>query len=412
MKILHINFSDKSGGAAIAAYRHNEALNRAGYDSRLLVLDRLSSASSVIEPPEKKSIIRIKSILYSVLSSYKTKKYKPYATFSTSAYGFNLAQQSEVKGADVILIHWVNGGMLSVKGVEQILRLGKPVIWFLHDMWPMTGGCHYSFSCTKYQNHCHTCFLLNDKNGSTKYKDITYRLFEKKLKRWGKFKNLSIVAPSQWLADAARSSRLFKHCNVNVFRNVIDTELYRPIDKSIAREILNLPQKKKLILFGADSISSPYKGWSYLRDALNKLNSQDVECVVFGNVNRPLDGINSNIKINYIGRLNDDYSLVLLYNACDVFVTPSIADNFPNVILEAMSCGLPSVGFNIGGIPEMIQHEKTGIIAEQLSGESLAEAITQMLNKADIIQFSQSARKWVEENASYKTIKKNIENII
>lgn len=407
-KIIHINFADKTGGAAIAAFRHNEALNKIGYTSKLLVISKTSNASTVIKPKGRAAFVKLKSRLYSSIANLRIQKYYPYATFSNQPLGFDISDERSVKEADVIVLHWVCNGMVSIRGIEKILSLGKPVIWFLHDMWPMTGGCHYSLGCEYYEGECHNCPLLFNRQGSAKKNDISYRYLNKKIEKWSHFDNLYIMAPSKWLADCAKRSSVFKNLKITVFRNVIDTAIFKPVNKELARKVLNLPLDKKLILFGADSISSPYKGWSYLKVALDHMNDLDVECVLFGNSNSTLLSLESTIKINYVGRLNDDVSLTLLYNACDVFVTPSIADNYPNVILEAMACGLPCVGFNVGGIPEMINHKVTGYVSNNLSPEGLLEGIKWVIYNANLSSISYKARQYVIEESSYISLEWNI----
>lgn len=407
-KILHINFSDKAGGAAIAAFRHNEALNLIGYDSKMLVLNKKSSNSTVLCPTGNKAIVKLKSIIYPTLAHQSVKRYDPYATYSNPIVGFRLADEPAVREADIIVLHWVNNGMISLNGVERLLKLGKPVIWFLHDMWPMTGGCHYSLSCDRYETECHNCPMLFNREGSVKRKDVSYRILKKKVGKWGGYDNLHILAPSRWLAECASRSAMFRGHDINVFRNVINTDIFKPLEREFARNALNLPLDKKLILFGADSINSPYKGWSHLKKALENMSDKDVECVVFGNSDTTSVLLDSAIKINYVGRMNDDVSLAILYNACDMFVTPSIADNYPNVILEAMSCGLPCVGFNVGGISEMIQHESTGYISSELSSNGLSEGINWILYDSDYQSLFNNARRWVIDNSSYQSLEKNL----
>lgn len=410
-KILHISFSDKMGGAAIAAYRHNEALNMIGYDSKMLVINKSSKSKSISQPKGKNAVIKFKSSIYSALGARAVKKFSPFATYSKPVAGFNLIEEHVVKDADIIVLHWIGSSMISINGIEKILQLGKPVIWFLHDMWPMTGGCHYSLSCNNYKTECGHCPMLYNHLGSKKQKDISYYLWKKKFDHWSKYDNFSILAPSQWLADCAAESSIFKNHKVQVLKNVINTDTFKPLDQQFARQALNLPLDKKLILFGADSINSPYKGWDYLKKALDNMNDKNVECVVFGNSDDTSILLDSPIKINYIGRLNDDLSLALLYNSCDLFVTPSIADNYPNVILESMSCGLPCVGFNIGGIPEMIQHKTTGYISSDTSDNGLLDGINWVLNNSDTNLLSHNARKWVIDNSSYQSLSKNLKNI-
>lgn len=312
-KILHINFSDKAGGAAIAAFRHNEALNLIGHDSKMLVIDKKSGNSTVLRPTGNKAIVKLKSIIYPTLAYQSVKRYYPYATYSNPVVGFRLADEPAVKEADIIVLHWVNNGMISLNGVERLLKLGKPVIWFLHDMWPMTGGCHYSLSCDRYETQCHNCPMLFNREGSDKRKDVSYRTLKKKVEKWGGYDNLQILAPSRWLAECASRSAVFKNHDVRVLRNVINTDIFKPSEREFARNALNLPLDKKLILFGADCINSPYKGWSYLKKALENMSDKDIECVVFGNSETTYVSLDTKININYVGRMNDDLSLAILY---------------------------------------------------------------------------------------------------
>lgn len=407
MKIVHINFADKAGGAAIAAYRHNEAMIAAGIDSKMLVVRKTSGSKAVLTPSGRPTFNSLRNAIYNSIDGKIASRHRPYATWSYAAHGFNLAKEPAIKEANAIMLHWVNGATLSNSGVERILQLGKPVIWFLHDMWPFTGGCHYTLGCDRYTTRCGNCPMLNGHAGSGRERDLAWRQFSSKLRHWNRYSNLSIMAPSRWLLDCAAKSMLFKDRPTTLYRNVIDTSKFKPCDKIAARQVLNLPLDKKLVLFGAESVSSPYKGWPLLREALSSLDPEQCECVVFGGADPDLISFDSHIRVNYVGRLADDYSLILLYNACDLFVTPSIADNFPNVILEAMACGLPCVGFDIGGIPEMIHHLSTGYVAPHVSPQALATGIDWVLHEADVNLLAQNATAWVETNASYHALPRN-----
>jgi glycosyltransferase involved in cell wall biosynthesis len=402
MKVLHINLSDKTGGAAIAAARHNEAMRKIGIDSKLLVVNAQTKDPGVIQLPGRPLINEIRAATNNFISNYLVKRYVNFGKWSNASLGIHLSSNQDIREADIIILHWINGGMLSIKGVEEILKLGKEVIWFMHDMWPITGGCHYSMECDLFQTQCKKCpFLENTESGSPT-KDYAQKQFSEKIKRWSKYSNLSIVTPSKWLANKVAESRLFGKCKVNVFHNILDTSKYKIVDKTAAREILNLPKDKKLLLFGADFVKSTYKGFNNLKKALELLKNEDIEIVVFGNTEETL--LVPEIPTHYIGRVSDDISLVVLYNACDVFVTPSIADNFPNVLLEALSCGLPCVGFHVGGIPELISHKVTGYISSEICPEGLRDGINWIFKESDYDRLRKEARKWVEENASYSIV--------
>ncbi|MGL4503764.1 MAG: glycosyltransferase family 4 protein, partial [Planktothrix sp.] len=291
--------------------------------------------------------------------------------FSPQWFPDGLTSQVAQLNPDIINLHWVEWGFLQI---ETLPKFGKPLVWTLHDMWAFTGGCHYSQECDRYQGFCGACPQLH----SSSNKDLSGWVWQRKAKAW-KNLNLTIVTPSSWLADCARSSSLFQERRVEVIPNGLDTEKYKPIERRLARNLLKLPQEKHLLLFGAVSATSdPRKGFHLLQSALELLSQsgwQDqIELVVFGS-SEPSNPPDLGFKIHYLGRFYDDISLALVYAAADVFIAPSIQDNLPNTIMEALACGTPCVGFNIGGIPEMIEHEQNGYLAQPYKIEDLARGI-------------------------------------
>jgi glycosyltransferase involved in cell wall biosynthesis len=395
VKILHISISDKIGGAAIAAYRLNEAMRKNDIESAMLVLNKVDLNNPYINTTgsTKKKIL---TTCFSKLEHFYLKyKYHPFATYSLSLLSFRISSCKELQEADIIYLHWINAGMLSIKEIKRILSLNKPVYWFLHDMWAFTGGCHYSFECDLYKTHCGKCSLLKSKI----YKDTSYFVFNRKIKSFLKYSNLYIITPSTWLGKCAKQSFLFKNKQISVIPNVLDIETFKPINKKAARKILNFPVNKKLILFGADSGSSnPYKGWEYLKEALILIPDEDIEIVVFGNYLSPQVEKEIAFPVHSIGKLFDTYSLMLVYNAVDVFVTPSLADNFPNTILESLSCGTPVVGFDIGGIPDLIKHKETGYLAKYRDSNDLSVGIQWILHSEDYNLLCENARLEIERN--------------
>lgn len=356
-KYLHLNYSDSKGGAAIATIRHHSAMLEAGFDSNVLVIEHRRSF------PRVQRLFRFKEVRALLRIPNKTFKllHKPYGIWSSNMHGFDISDDPRVSEADVIILHWINFYMLSINSLEKILKTGKPVYWYMHDMWPITGGCHHSFNCDKYTTHCGKCPMMCNHKGSGKEKDLSWRQFEEKLRRLSPYSNLRFICPSAWLASKVTESALFKDHSVEVVRNVIDMNVFRPRDKSEARKILGLPEDKRLILFGANNVQSAYKGWWLLKDAL-KMPIEGAEAVIYGG--NCIDSIQSElgIKINSMGNIGDIDRLTALYSACDVLVSPSLADNYPNVIIEAHACGLPVVGTRIGGIPEMIRDGVDGYI--------------------------------------------------
>jgi glycosyltransferase involved in cell wall biosynthesis len=287
---------------------------------------------------------------------------------------------------DVVNLHWINEGLMSIR---KISRLRKPIVWTVHDMWPFTGGCHYTFGCSAYKQKCGKCPQLNSRRDY----DLSTFIFNHKKKLKNK---ITFVAPSLWMKDCIEQSALFCDSPVVHIPYPIDLEVYQPRDKNVLRDLLGLPQDKKLIAFGAmNALAEERKGFKYLLSAIHQLRDSseifsNTELVVFGS-SRPAAEINGVFKTHYLGKLSDELSLALAYGACDVFLAPSTQDNLPNTVIESMACGVPVVAFNIGGMPDMIENGYNGFLAEPFSSDGLATGISRVL--LDSTNFANNARQ-------------------
>jgi glycosyltransferase involved in cell wall biosynthesis len=305
------------------------------------------------------------------------------------------------KNHDIVHLHWVSGGFLHI---ESLKRLHSPIVWTLHDMWPFTGGCHYSGGCNRYQNACGSCPIL----GSHKDHDMSHWIISRKRKTLEGL-NLNIIAPSRWMSKCVQSSSLCKNARVEVIPNGLDTARYRPVHKGICRELLGLPKRKKLIGFGAiKSTQDERKGFQLLADSLRCLASthaaNQTEVVVFG-ASQPDTPLDLGLRAHYLGTLHDDISLALLYAACDIFVAPSVEDNLPNTLIEAMSCGTPCAAFRIGGMPDLIEHESTGYLARPFDVHDLTRGLVSMLTDDEHLErLSRMARQKAEQEYSLEKI--------
>jgi len=373
MKVLIVNTSDIQGGAARAAYRLHQSLQKIEIDSKMLVQKKTSVDPAVISPDTKSR--RLEAVLRPQFDKLTVNRYrnKTRTLFSPAWVPFsNVAERINNIKPDVVHLHWIAGGMLRI---EELEKIKAPIVWSLHDMWAFTGGCHYDEDCGKFVAHCGKCPVL----GSIKTSDLSYKIFNRKLKTYAKIKNLSVVGLSRWLAESAEQSLLFKNKHVVNLPNPIDTNVFKPLDKDIAREMLGIPEGKKIILFGAMSATSdPRKGFVELSSALKLLDMKGVELAVFGS-NKPEAALNFNFPVCYLGRFHDDLSLSILYSAADVMVVPSLQENLSNVIMESLACGTPVVAFNIGGNPDMIDHWQNGYLAKPYDPADLACGINYVL---------------------------------
>ncbi len=383
MKVVHINKTDAGGGAAVAVCRIHKALNGCGVESSVLVEEGRSGISGVASTSESRwdqgvDFVHFVEERLRILphERHRSMRYN----FSIASDGRDLSGHPLVREADVIHLHWINQGYLSLEGLERLVALGKPFVWTLHDMWPFTGGCHYAGTCLEFNEHCGFCPYLRDPSR----KDLSSQGFSRKRVLYEKM-NLSVVSCSQWLDTLAKSSALFHRKYCVSIPNPIDTEVFKPLDKVECRRELGLPVDKKLLLFGAAKVGDIRKGFRYLIEALRIISdsfpaiAHQIELVVFGRMDSELYGIGEGFNIHEMNFISDTSTLVKLYNAADTFVLPSLQDNLPNTVVESQACGTPVVGFRIGGVPEMVEHGKTGFLAEAKNSLSLANGIYSMM---------------------------------
>ncbi len=387
MKIVILNTSERTGGAAVAAGRLGKALGQAG-----IQVDKLIRENTWLN---RFRFYWERLIIF--LCNHLNRK--NLFAVSIANTGMDLSGHPLVKDADIIHLHWINQGFLSLKDIEELVKLNKPIVWTMHDMWPCTGICHHARDCEKFQMGCESCFFLKSKG-----KDLSTSVFDKKLSLY-KEANITFVGCSRWLSGRAKKSYLLRDKTVLSIPNPIDTEVYHPMDQDMTRELLGLPSGKRLLLFGALNVTDKRKGIDYLIEALRKIEKQDVELVVFGQVKDDIRDLFP-VPIHSMGYLSDESKIVALYNAVDMFITSSLEENLPNTIMESMACGTPCVGFEIGGIPEMIDHKINGYVASYKDDSDLANGIRWVLEYEDQQALSDACVKKVQENYTEEVVAK------
>ncbi len=276
---------------------------------------------------------------------------------------------------DVVHLHWITGGAVNVGNFR---RFGRPLVWTLHDMWAFTGGCHYDQGCGRFAEGCGRCPLL----GSSREWDLSRLGWRRKAKAYPRLP-LAVVTPSRWLGDLAMRSPLLGEFPVSVIPNAIDTAVYRPLDKSMARDLLGLPKDRRIVLFGAlRATSETRKGYRYLVEALRRMAKSPAGAGAMAMVvgaSPPATPPDLGLACAFLGTLGDDLSMAIAYSAADVFVAPSEQENLSNTVLEALACGTPSVAFDIGGMPDMIEHRANGYLAAAFEVEDLAHGLRWVL---------------------------------
>ena len=370
LRPLLVNASD-TGGSATATKRIHRGLCRIGVDSRMLVQEK-STDDPTIHGPES-TLGRAWSLARPHVDMLPLRLYG-----RSSGFGVNWLPERKLDrirdiDPDVVHLNWVWRGTLSVRTIG---RLDRPVVWRLPDMAALTGGCHYADGCDGFTERCGACPQLDSDSAF----DLSRLTWHRKDRYWDDL-DLTVVAPSTWLAEQARRSSLFGDERIEVIPNALDTDTYRPRDPQLGLDFFDLPGDKRLVLFGAvDPMGDHRKGADLLQEALQSLSGdlEDVELVVFG-ANRPENPPDFGFPTHYVGYLHDDPSLVLLYSAADVMVVPSRYEGFGQTVSESLACGTPVVAFDATGPKDIVDHRETGWLAEAYDPTELADGVAWVL---------------------------------
>ncbi len=404
MRVLIVNTSERTGGAAVAANRLMMALNNNGVKAKMLVRDKETDALTVVGLP--KSPMLNWHFLWERLVIFFRCRFSRKHLFEIDLAnaGSDITKLREFQEADVIHLHWINQGMLSLKGIRKILKSGKPVVWTMHDIWPATAICHLTLGCRNFTTHCRNCRLLPGGGSSN---DLSTSIWRKKEDMLDD-QSVYFVACSHWLEQEAKASALLKGQKIVSIPNPIDTHIYHRGDKQAARKRLGLPEDKRLVLFVSQRVTNKNKGMDYLIEAcrqlvdLTKCQTPCEVVILGGHAEEVVDQLP--LRAHPLGYINNEQRIVEIYQAVDVFVLPSLSENLPNTIMEAMACGVPCVGFKIGGIPEEIDHKRNGYVAEYRDADDLARGVRWILFEADYDQLSQEAVRKVAHNYSQQSV--------
>ncbi len=389
MKTVQINKADISGGAARAAFRLHKGLLDAGIDDSMVVrLAKLADSriveisDSCIEPVRMTEVKPCDLIQRVLIDGHRTEISNTNFTFPYP--GLDITAVPQIVDADLINLHWVNY-FLSLTTLGKLFSLGKPVVWTLHDQWPFTGGCHYSAGCNGFQEDCLRCpQLFDDRFG------LATAVLRDKIELF-KGADLTIVTPSRWLGEIAKKSALFKALRVEVIPNAIETDIFTPVAKGVAKKGLGLPEDGIALLFCAERGNEKRKGFREFveairfcadQPAIRKLSAEGRFVLLC--IGEPDDSMSTiNLPVRFLGYLNFDDEMRQAYSAADLYVLPSLEDNLPNTMLEAMACATPVVAFDVGGVPDMVVPGRTGVLAPFGDTAALGAAIMEMILDKD-----------------------------
>jgi len=396
MNIIIINTSDSAGGAAIAASRLLQSLTKYKVKSTMLVFNKRKRQNNIetIKTSFIKRYLGKSRFLWERLIIFLCNKFSRKNLFQISIAntGTDITNHPLVKQAEVIHLHWINQGFLSLNDISALISTGKPIVWTLHDLWPATGICHYPGDCERYKTQCKDCPMLIEHP----LWDLAKSTFNKKSKiNWSK---VTFVGCSNWISELAKRSNLLAKANHISIPNPINTDVFKPYEQFKVRQEFNLPLNNPLLLFAAAKLSETRKGASFLVDAcqiLRKKYNVDFEILLMGGQSEEL--IKSlPYSVHSLGYFDNEESIAKIYSCADLFVTPSLEDNLPNTIMESMACGIPCVGFDTGGIPEMIGHKENGYVSVYKSSDDLAEGIRWVLEKKETLNLSSACLKKVK----------------
>lgn len=390
MKILFTNATSVKGGAARASLRNFDALKKMGANVEFWVDQKGQHRSDVNGFTHSWLKKKYHQLLYRIERRKILKLRNPQGGFwSVSKLNRYNVQQLLHQQPAIVHLNWINDNFLSV---GELAKLDMPVVWTFHDMWAFTGGCHYSGDCTNYQTGCGECYMLN-RPAKNDFSRQSFVLKEKALSNV----NLTLVCPSTWMADMARSSRMFKNNRIEVIPNCLNTEVYSPGNKAELLKELQLDATRMQVLFGAvNSLSDVRKGGQLLLEVLEKLGNDEywqnkIELVVFGSDKSSLLSALP-FPIKYLGFITDENFLAKVYAAADLFLVTSREDNLPNTIMESMACGTPVAAFNVGGIKDMVDHQVNGYLAAPFDVDDYINGIKFILSNEDSSHFRHQCR--------------------
>jgi glycosyltransferase involved in cell wall biosynthesis len=377
MKVLHVSHSDL-GGAGRAAYRTHRALLTAGVESRMAVIRKTADDPTVLQPLGVRGRLLNKFNLL-LERPLMCCQHDPNSVMrSANLCGVGLGAWINRSDFDIVNMHWVGQSTLSL---GEIAAIRKPIVWTMHDMWPFSGTEHYAAvdGPARWQSG-----YRGDRATAARGLDFDALVFALKRRLWRR-QQFHLVSSSRWMASCAASSPLFARMPCRVIPNCLDLSVYKPLNRQFARAVFNLNPDRKYILFGArGGIGDPRKGFHLLYAAVQRLKDiigrerENVELLVFGGGD-PADSPDFGLPVHYLGNFADELSLALLYAAADVFAAPSMQDNLPYTVVEAMAAGTPCVAFAIGGMLDLVDDGVTGFLAPAFDTDAFANNIGRVL---------------------------------
>jgi len=388
MKILHINYSELNGGAAIGANRLHQALLKLNINSEMLVVERCTIEPFIHSPKNsvEELIYQLKKILARFIKR-KLIRTNNKETFSFNYFNTNILNKIKLINPDIVHIHWIGNEMISI---SQLKKIKKPIIWTFWDMWPFCGAEHYSYD----KRHLNGYSELN-RPETEKGLDLNRFIWNYKKKHY-EFK-FTINAPSKWIYDEIKKSELTKNKSVINIAPNLDTKFWCPFDRDISRQIYQFPKNRKILLFGSSAGVNHRKGFDFLINLFKKKKFDNTKLIIFGEKPKRINELN--IEYSFVGQIKDNIALRLLYSSANLLLMPSKLEVFGQVGLESQACGTPCIVFENTGQTDFVKHKETGYVSKLLDVEDFAKGINWILQDENTYNaLSNSGIKYVKEN--------------
>jgi glycosyltransferase involved in cell wall biosynthesis len=393
LKILFVSYCDDGGGASKAAYNLCSSFTN-DFNNKLLVIDKRSKNIKVylFKKGFIGKVLRRLRYLIAQIIFINQKLY----VMSLNIISSGVANYINKSSFDIVNFHWINCETISL---SEIKTINKPIVWTLHDMWPISGIFHYSLDKKYFNNECKNFF-------KKKYFNFLDKFTKKRKELLFKNKKIHIISPSKWLLEEAKKTGL-PFGKMEVIQNPIDTKYFKKSKNiKIIKQKYNIPDNKKILLYSSLLLNDRRKGFKIIEKIINK-KELDQYLFIFLGINKYLHKENYPNNIKFIDETFSQKEIINIYSISDVLLFPSIIDNLPNTILEAMSCGLPCVAFDCFGMKEIIKHKKNGYLAKPYSVEDFKNGINYVLSNPHKFSFN---RNKVVRNYSYNVIKKKYVN--
>ena len=401
MKVLHVT-SNLTGGAGTAANRLHRALRGLGVHSRMLVGEAELDQWDV--KGKAGTTGRLRAKLRGWLSELPQRLYpesERSKSFSVNFLPTTTIQHINRLDPDVVHLHWINEEFLRI---EEVQRIRAPIVWTFHDMWPVTGGCHYSYGCEAYTEACGQCPHL----GSSRARDLSRSVHKRKASTWSQV-DIRAITPSTWLEKCVRRSSIGRHLSVRTIHNGLDLDVFsdRTGDDSNT--------ETKSVLFGAERVEHPRKGMRKLLEALRVYRQMDdageLHIRVFGSRTDPASLRDLPFDVESLGYISSEEALAEVYSRADVMIVPSLQDNLPQTAVESMACGTPVLAFRTGGLSDIVDHKENGFLAEPFDPEQLARGLRWVLHARHTSSLSERARASAEKRFDHKTQAKSVKQV-